>query len=454
VAWFGRGDAADTGGGGIPGGLPWPGVIPPFYIPPRIENTGGGGSPRPPRTPPPPTPFEPYTPGAPPGPYAPPPTPDTITPPPGPPPLDELPGDVYHPDIGGEGPRPPSPDGSDGADNRVFRPELFDPPLLPPAGGGGFSTFVARDPGYWPDMDDVLDAQMGPIFREIFRRALPKVLPRRNLPPRRTQPVPQRRRYGLPGRTRPRPQPPRPVRPLPRRPNIPENVPDWTSPFPEIRVPRVPLPSPVPVPPRAPAPRPSMPSPPSSPLPPSPRPQIPRPTMPAPRMPAPSPGPQRAPRGPQTGRTSPIPRPIHGWPAVAAAGVLQVLLNLRRRDRWMPSWRTLDVPSALPTPSPMPDAQPMPFVPIPSPSPLPTPSPTPSPSPSPLPSPTPTPSPAPWPTPLTPLNAAQLALNSRTDECECRDPEGREPNPSNVVASVRSFARRMSQNSLDNLRKG
>jgi hypothetical protein len=45
----------------------------------------------------------------------------------------------------------------------------------------------------------------------------------------------------------------------------------------------------------------------------------------------------------------------------------------------------------------------------------------------------------------------------QTQKCECPDPEEeRERNrrPSNVVARIKSFARRMSQNSLDNLKRG
>jgi hypothetical protein len=43
---------------------------------------------------------------------------------------------------------------------------------------------------------------------------------------------------------------------------------------------------------------------------------------------------------------------------------------------------------------------------------------------------------------------------AKRDECECPEPERREPNPSNVVARIKAFARRMSQNSLDNLKRG
>ncbi len=62
---------------------------------------------------------------------------------------------------------------------------------------------------------------------------------------------------------------------------------------------------------------------------------------------------------------------------------------------------------------------------------------------------------------LTPLNASALPFaqpNRRTEDCRCEDEteeeaeERREANASSVVAEVRTFRRRMSQNSLDNLR--
>jgi hypothetical protein len=47
-----------------------------------------------------------------------------------------------------------------------------------------------------------------------------------------------------------------------------------------------------------------------------------------------------------------------------------------------------------------------------------------------------------------------LATRSRERDCECEEPEEREKRPSAVVAAVKGFKRRMSQYSLDNLRKG
>ena len=62
--------------------------------------------------------------------------------------------------------------------------------------------------------------------------------------------------------------------------------------------------------------------------------------------------------------------------------------------------------------------------------------------------------------PLTPINPEVLAFSQplpearrQRDECECPEPERKEKRPSRVVATIKSFARRMSQNSLDNLRR-
>lgn len=58
--------------------------------------------------------------------------------------------------------------------------------------------------------------------------------------------------------------------------------------------------------------------------------------------------------------------------------------------------------------------------------------------------------------PLTGINADALPLarlnpRRKRDECECNE---NEPRPSSVVAKVRQFSRRMSQWSLDNLKRG
>jgi hypothetical protein len=75
----------------------------------------------------------------------------------------------------------------------------------------------------------------------------------------------------------------------------------------------------------------------------------------------------------------------------------------------------------------------------------------------PWPSPATQPQPSPATNPaLTPVTqpVLQLALNPQTQKCECPEPESEraEPRPSRIVAQVKAFARRMSQNSLDNLR--
>lgn len=67
-----------------------------------------------------------------------------------------------------------------------------------------------------------------------------------------------------------------------------------------------------------------------------------------------------------------------------------------------------------------------------------------------------------WPNlfePLTPNNGAvvqrlSLAQEQRDEECECEEPEKPKPRPSQIVATIKTFARRMSQNSLDNLKRG
>lgn len=102
---------------------------------------------------------------------------------------------------------------------------------------------------------------------------------------------------------------------------------------------------------------------------------------------------------------------------------------------------------------PIPRLQPLPAAddaPLPLGNPLPLPVPV-----QPLPTPTPS-------TPLTPINNAmpffnpqpalqpQLDEEEDEDECDCSV----EPNPSNITARVKAFARRMSQTSLDNLKRG
>jgi hypothetical protein len=57
------------------------------------------------------------------------------------------------------------------------------------------------------------------------------------------------------------------------------------------------------------------------------------------------------------------------------------------------------------------------------------------------------------------LPLAQAQARAREDECVCEETEEekeerRESTRSNVVAKVKAFARRMSQSSLDNLRRG
>jgi hypothetical protein len=64
-------------------------------------------------------------------------------------------------------------------------------------------------------------------------------------------------------------------------------------------------------------------------------------------------------------------------------------------------------------------------------------------------------------TPLTPANAIALSLNpqatgtrrkTKEDECNCEEEKEARRRPSSKVATVKTYRRRMSQNSLDNLR--
>lgn len=253
-------------------------------------------------------------------------------------------------------------------------------------------------------------------------------------------------------------------RPIPRRAlpppirKLPPGQPDWTSPFPVIKVPApVKLPRPQSVPMPMPLPRPNVPAPPPSSPPPPPRPDIVIPRIPRPSAPntfpgvpgvAP-PGPKTSPRAPQTappGRKRPGTSPRPRRAPAPKPGVLPRLFPFPGIPRWpKPRVQT---------------SSPLRFQPLPQPSPSPAPFATPVPIPSPLPS--PSPSPAPSPSPLTRVNPQVLSFaqpqpqpRTQRDECECPEPdEEREKRPSNVVARIKGFARRMSQNSLDNLRKG
>lgn len=138
---------------------------------------------------------------------------------------------------------------------------------------------------------------------------------------------------------------------------------------------------------------------------------------------------ERPPRAPQPqtppmGTPAPIPRPIP------------------RRFRWpfvVPIISPLS-PFTLPTPAPQPFAPPS-SPPTPG---APPPSFTP---PQPFAPPTPAPSPAPQPLPFSP---------GSPENCRCDEPgeRRRRKRPSDVIANVTPFPRRMSQNSLDNLRRG
>lgn len=217
----------------------------------------------------------------------------------------------------------------------------------------------------------------------------------------------------------------RPVPRVPRPPpirKVPPHVPDWTSPFPPS--PRK-LPPPRPAPSKQPLPVPPVTIPRTAPK--TPPPKTPAPTVP--RMPIP--GFPPAPGSP--GSPAPMPRPIpRGRPAPQP------------------------VPRVFPVPLPLPRSSPDPrrFS-VPLPQPLPEPAPSPAPAPNPLPFANPLPSPAP--APLTRFNLDPLPfLNPQPDSerDRCEDERERRRKPSNVIARVKAYSRRMSQWSLDNLRRG
>jgi hypothetical protein len=258
-----------------------------------------------------------------------------------------------------------------------------------------------------------------------WQRPRVEPVPRRS--PRRGPRVkPGRDPFVWPRRRRKADEPLRPARRarppiIPPIRKVPPGQPDWTSPFPPS--PRK-LPPPRPAPSKQPLPSPPLEVPrpaPKQPVPKTPAPRLPR--IPIPGFPSPAPGPSRAPAP----KRRPIPRParlpLPGFP--------------------------VPIPSS---PSTQPRTFPWPRI-EPSISPLPLPSAPPQTVTSPLPS--PSPSPTPFPSPLTRFNADPLPfLNPKRarerDRDRCKEPT---PNPSNVIAKVKAYGRRMSKNSLDNLRR-
>lgn len=216
----------------------------------------------------------------------------------------------------------------------------------------------------------------------------------------------------------PRRSTPPPIRKLPA-----PGVPDWTSPYPEIKTPppvKLPRPTTQPLPPPLKIPAPTTP-PPSSPVPPA-RPDI---RLPQPGVPLPVPtSPQKRPQPARRAMPRPMPRPARlpapGFP--------------------VPLPRS---PSTQPRRFLWPDVTPSPLLPQPSPAPAPSPAPS-----------------TPAPTPLTPLNVdpLQFAQNPQPQPARerdrCEEARERRRRPSSIVAKVKAYGRRMSQNSLDNLRRG
>lgn len=226
-------------------------------------------------------------------------------------------------------------------------------------------------------------------------------------------------------------------------PEIPEPLPSERAPYPVMPPPRPPLE--VPAPPSAPdleqLPRVEIPPPVPTERPPT-MPQETRSPAPPgvgiPPQPLPQPLPRpRAPR-PQTARW-----PRIASPAVAAASILRRYITRRDEAEAQPRFNFRDS---------IPETAGLPVQPLPETARPPQPQ---------LPN---TVGELPAMPDLTPLNEPALPFaqpfaqpNRRTDECRCEDEteeeaeERRERNASNVVAEVKSYRRRMSQNSLDNL---
>ncbi len=272
-------------------------------------------------------------------------------------------------------------------------------------------------------------------YRSEFVRRVPRD-PRIETPPGRLPPVFE------PSFPFPLPRPRRAL-PVPRR--LPREL-DWPSrppaPLPGERNPNRVLPPGIETSPTAP---------PTAPL------EVPSPQLPAPRSPeGPQLPPPRSPEAPQLPQPQPIPgrlpappRPrlprVARWPGIAGAAatagsILRRYIVRRARPELVPRF---DFRDAIPPTVGLPEALPQTLAP-PQVAP-----PTVAPSlPDLLPD-------------LTPFSAAALpfsqpATRRRQEECRCEESEEeaeerRELNASNVVAQVKPFTRRMSQNSLDNL---
>lgn len=323
-------------------------------------------------------------------------------------------------------------------------------PARPRTRQGLIDTRRARNSTSRPRPDALLppgfgaEAQLGSALGGLLRRLpkiIPKVKPRPRRAPQRTAPQPRQ-----PSRPRPKPTvpdlPPQlPKTPMPNRPPVlpPQYpnpfIPKWPTEIPPIKVkPSVRNPRPQPSP-RLPVPRVDVPRPTPAParvdnpggpfeLPPilRPIPRVPTPTKPAKKTRA---RPRRAPR------TTPVTRPSP-WPLIGP--VIAPLPFSPPRLRPSPQPSPLANPIANPAPEPMP-------APAPNPVPL-------------LPAPGPALSPAP-----SPLTADQPGLlpfaqpQTKRDRCDCRDRK-HERRPSDKVANVKTFRRRMSEWSLKNLNRG
>lgn len=308
----------------------------------------------------------------------------------------------------------------------VFRPELPGDVYFGRDFSFGRAAWVARPDAKRPE--DVPMTIPGQSELDRLLRRLPsdfeKLIRRRNVTRRAESPLEEliRRRPVYTPRPQPRPEPvpiPRPQpRPLPRpgAAGVPPGMPP-------PQLPPVVIENPIPRPPRPEMPRAGRPEGLGAPLP------------PIPRAPA------------------PIPRGASPRPGQRTAEFLLSAFFTRRRSRWNPQAALTQLLPRLVSPSPGAN----PFVPI-SPQPGPNPLPFPTPSPSPTPqtpfTPTPTPSPSSPTAPLTPFSLTQLQFAGLgQDPCQCETTR-RPKRPSDTIAKVTPYPRRMSQNSLDNLRRG
>lgn len=377
-------------------------------------------------------------------------------------PIPPPPGFVFPtPPVDAQPPPSPPPNPQVGVDE-LPPPNTSDPAPLPNPGGeyappGGvvsglppeadYSMGPAVPAGPWTleDIERAIDSDGldgGPGFDEIFHpwpdvEWLPQFVPRPARPP--------------PRRDLPAPWPDLPTFPFPRRARpsgprrYPEIGPPGTPPLPDPNM--IPLPLPDEMNPNPPPPWPRVIEFPEAP----PLEAIPQPSIPAPQIEPLPPLPGTSPDVSPIYRPPPAPAPAPPQTAPAPQPGQVQIPNMAPWERWfvLPLTRRR---SSTPRPSPLQEwirardvpppaiGEQLPVAPPPTIQPV-----------------NPTLPQLPDLDPLTPLNTQPLSLAAQTgtreDECKCEDEdEAREYRPSNVVAEVKPFRRRMSLNSLENLR--